>query len=166
MSASQKKLPLLQIVTLVFLSDRLTKFLTAFFFEEGEGFPVLPGIFHITRVNNRGAAFGILKDQELALLFVSILSVIAIGIYLLRQRKESDLSRFGSLPWALVLGGAAGNLYDRVRFGYVVDFLDLRIWPVFNIADSAITIGALLVAAELFLKPRRPKTPPHAPDPL
>ncbi|HXV18656.1 MAG TPA: signal peptidase II, partial [Candidatus Omnitrophota bacterium] len=75
-------------------------------------------------------------------------------------------SRFGSLPWALVLGGAAGNLYDRVRFGYVVDFLDLRVWPVFNIADSAITIGAILVAAELFLKPRHPKAPPHAPDPL
>ena len=166
MSASQKKLPLLQIVTLVFLTDRLTKFLTAFFFKEGEGFPVVPGFFHITRVSNHGAAFGILKDQEKALLLVSILCVIALGVYLLRQRTHSEPSRFGHIPWALVLAGAAGNLYDRVRFGYVVDLLDFRIWPVFNIADSAITVGAFLVAAELFLKPRRPGKSPDAPDPL
>lgn len=111
---------------------------------------MIPGLFHLTRVNNPGAAFGILKNSILFLQLVSWVSVIVLGVYLARSFRRGY--RSADLGWALIVGGAAGNLYDRVHFGYVIDFLDFRIWPVFNLADSFISVGVILIVAGLFSK--------------
>ncbi len=129
------------LVPAVFALDRLLKSLILSRFAEGEGMPVWEGFFHITRVNNTGAAFGWLKNAGGFLIFVSALSVVFLAVYLWRHRKP-DAS---DAAWALILGGALGNLYDRLRFGYVIDFLDLRVWPVFNVADMCICAGVALI---------------------
>jgi signal peptidase II len=115
-----------------------------------QSFPVVRNIFHITLVHNSGAAFGILKNQTL----LFILTSLAAFILIVQAFRNSKAKRFGLyyLSLSLVLAGGIGNLIDRLRFGYVIDFLDLRIWPVFNVADSAITIGAILLGYLLLFK--------------
>ena len=105
--------------------------------------PLIKGIFHLTLIHNRGAAFGILKNHTPLFIFISILAVILI--YFAIQNNKSQKYSFYNISLALILSGALGNLIDRLRLGYVIDFLDFRIWPVFNVADSAITIGAILL---------------------
>ena len=127
-------------VTLV--ADQLTKSLVAAAFLPGQSLPLVPRALHLTYVQNTGAAFGLFKGQH-ALFVLLSLAVIAwiIREFLTTRAMPGALVR----GYALVLGGAAGNLIDRVRLGYVVDFIDLRVWPVFNIGDSAITIGIALL---------------------
>ena len=105
---------------------------------------------HLTLVHNRGAAFGILKGQLYLFIFTTIIAIILIY----RSLKNTSCNLYRVSLW-LILAGAAGNLIDRVRFGYVVDFLDFRIWPVFNIADSAITIGAILLGWSIIKHPQK-----------
>lgn len=90
-------------------------------------------------VRNTGAAFGLFRNQTLAFILISVFA-IALAAYYLAKKKTGYY-----LPFALILGGAVGNLIDRLRFGYVVDFIDLHWWPVFNVADSCITVGAVLL---------------------
>ena len=135
------------ISALTLAADQLTKFLIVSTFSPGESLPVCPPALYLTYVQNTGAAFGLFKGQQL--LFVG-LSLFIIG-WLIRELR-SNASQAPAARWgcALVLGGAAGNLIDRLRLNYVVDFLDLRVWPVFNVGDSAITIGvALLLLGQL-----------------
>ncbi|MDP3786586.1 MAG: signal peptidase II [Candidatus Omnitrophota bacterium] len=94
---------------------------------------------HLTLVRNTGAAFGLFRDQAVIFILISVIAIIFIGFYLIKKKTSYYL------PLALILGGAVGNLIDRLRFGYVVDFIDLRFWPVFNVADSCITIGAIIL---------------------
>ncbi len=140
------------IAPVVFILDRLSKIVIQKNFSEGQGLAVFPGIFHLTRVNNSGAAFGALKDAGNFLIVVSALSVVVITVYLCRElfggRRAGQGSQdpaFSHYAWAFVAAGAAGNLYDRLRFGYVIDFLDFRVWPVFNIADTSICLGVFFV---------------------
>lgn len=141
---SFKKSLSLSAIPLVFSLDRFFKILVLKNYSEGAGFAVLPGIFHITRVNNTGAAFGIMKHSGLLLALVSAVSVFFLALCMFRSRSR--------LAWMLVIAGALGNLYDRLRFGYVIDFLDFRVWPVFNIADASICIGVFLVLLGFFRK--------------
>lgn len=129
------------VLFLVFL-DQLTKFLITKNLILNQSIPVIKGVFHLTLVHNRGAAFGILKNQTPVFIFTSILAIILIYIGIRKDRQK----RFTFYGFALsfVLAGTFGNLIDRLFLGYVIDFLDFRIWPVFNVADSAITIGAIL----------------------
>jgi signal peptidase II len=120
--------------------------------ELNESIEVVKNIFYLTLVHNTGAAFGIFRNQALFFVIVSILAVIAILIYI---KKFSNIPLMIKIALGLILGGAAGNLVDRLRFGHVVDFLDFKIWPVFNIADSAITVGAFLLIISLMTKKRR-----------
>ena len=131
------------VASFVFVLDRVTKIAAAGNLSYGQSIKILPNIFHFTFVLNNGTAFGLLRGQNAALALLSILAITLIIFYLL---KHKDLSLVVSLALGLILGGALGNLFDRVRFGYVIDFLDFRVWPVFNIADSAITIGAVILA--------------------
>ncbi len=138
------------IAVTILLLDQVTKNIILTSFGLHDSLPVLPGFFNLTYVRNTGAAFGILAGQESwRHLFFQMISVLALGaiVYLFWTSKRDKLALWGS---ALVLGGAAGNLVDRVRFGYVVDFLDFFIgsyhWPAFNIADSSITVGAFILA--------------------
>ncbi|MFH0876601.1 MAG: signal peptidase II [Candidatus Omnitrophota bacterium] len=140
--------------------DQLTKFLARAFLSEAGSLPVLKNIFHLTLWYNTGAAFGLLKGGTGFFAFVAILSIVAILLLLsqasgLKRMFSIDVAdRWVRLALGCVLGGAAGNLIDRLRFGAVVDFLDFRIWPVFNLADSAITIGGLLLMFKM-LKAQR-----------
>lgn len=126
----------------VFAVDRVTKLVASAVLQPGQSVPVVPDIFHLTLVLNRGAAFGFLKDQRVFFISISILAIVLI-IYYLSKHAVTALSV--SLAFGLIMGGALGNLLDRIKFGYVVDFLDFRVWPVFNVADSAISVGAGLL---------------------
>lgn len=105
-------------------------------------------ISRLTLVRNTGAAFGLFRDQTVIFILISAIAIIFIGFYLIKKRKTTPiapLENFFLTGLSLILGGAIGNLIDRLRFGYVVDFIDLRFWPVFNVADSCITIGAAIL---------------------
>ena len=116
----------------------------------GQTLPVLPGFFYLTRVNNTGAAFGLFRG---ATVYLAIATFISIGVLLFcllsYHERMRPLQRWG---WTLVAGGALGNLHDRVLYGHVIDFLDFRVWPVFNLADSFVCVGVALVAFSVFRK--------------
>lgn len=117
-------------------------------------FPVMEGIFHFTYVENTGAAFSILKDKTYILLFMSMLLVLFMGFLWFKEIKNSDIWLL-KLSVVMIVAGGIGNIIDRVRLGYVVDFLDFRMidFPVFNIADCYVTVGvALYIISVLFFK--------------
>ena len=129
---------------LVYILDRITKVLVVKNIVQGESVALIPNIFHITLVHNNGTAFGLFKDQNIPLTWLSLVVIIFIISYIWKKRQDTTWSV--SLALGLILGGALGNLTDRIRLGYIIDFIDFRIWPVFNIADSAITIGLIILA--------------------
>ncbi len=137
------------VVLLTLIIDQASKFFISRSLSLHESVPVIPGVFHLTLVHNRGAAFGMLKNQWF--IFIGV-SLAAIGYILVVLRRQSSLLQQAAL--SLVLAGAAGNLIDRVALGYVVDFLDFRVWPVFNAADSAICAGAGLLVWAMISKPK------------
>jgi signal peptidase II len=136
------------VITILSL-DQLTKFIATKNLILNQSTPIIKGIFHLTLIHNRGAAFGILKNQIPLFVFTSIFAIILIY----RSLKNARHNLY-SFSLGLILAGALGNLIDRLFFGYVIDFLDFRIWPVFNIADSAITIGAILLGYSILKKDR------------
>lgn len=121
--------------------DQLSKFLIITRCIPGESIPLVPSILHLTYVQNTGAAFGLLKGQQVFFVAFSLVVIAWILWEFFTKPARKALILWG---YALVLGGAIGNLMDRLRFGYVVDFIDLRVWPVFNVGDSAITVGVTL----------------------
>ncbi|MBM3243217.1 MAG: signal peptidase II [Candidatus Omnitrophica bacterium] len=137
-------------VFLILALDQLTKFLITENLALHESIPVVNGIFSLTLIHNRGAAFGIFKNQLYLFVFVSLVTICLIFFVL----KNNRSNRLYSFSLSLVLGGALGNLIDRVFLGYVVDFLDFHIWPVFNVADSAITCGTFILGW-LIIKPNK-----------
>lgn len=133
---------ILAIVFFLILVDQAIKFLVVAYMKLGESIPVLAGIFHITYIENPGAAFGLFANQRVIFIVAAALVIVAACLMYRRLMSEKVIVRWGV---ALLLGGAAGNLIDRVRIGCVIDFLDFRIWPVFNIADIGICIGVTLL---------------------
>jgi len=120
-----------------------------------ESIPIIENIFHITLVKNPGAAFGIFQGQTMFLVVVTIAIIfLLVGVYWKLARQNTILT----IGLALQAGGAAGNLIDRIRFSYVVDFFDFRIWPVFNIADIAIVVGAIIIAWQILVWPDEDKS--------
>ena len=141
----------LATVFLVVLLDRMSKIFFTDILREGESLPIIRNFFHMTLVHNTGIAFGMFKGQDFVFIVVPIIAIVllAYNIYYYRYNNEK-LSRAYIIAISLILGGAIGNLVDRIYYGHVIDFIDFRIWPVFNIADSAITIGAVLIAFNCF----------------
>ena len=137
-------------ISIVFL-DRVTKIFFTGLLSYGESLPVIKSIFHMTLVHNTGIAFGFFKDQGIVFIIIPIIAIILLvfNIFYYRQNDEV-LSRPYIIAFSLILGGAIGNLIDRIAYGYVIDFIDFRVWPVFNIADSAITIGAVIILFQCF----------------
>jgi len=107
-----------------------------------QSIPVIKNIFHITVIFNKGAAFGILRGKTNFLVYATVVFIL---IFILVMKKESKKTAFFYIACGFILGGAISNLYDRIFLGYVVDYLDFRIWPVFNLSDSCITTGAFLL---------------------
>jgi len=136
--------------------DQLSKWYISSTMSLHASYPVIEGFFNITYIRNPGAAFGFLANaaplfRSGFLITVSVAAIVMILWYLARDRSVGVLL---TAALALITGGAAGNLIDRVRFGNVVDFLDVYAgtwhWPAFNVADSAISIGAVLLVVEMF----------------
>lgn len=128
-------------VCLVVLFDQATKFLAFALLRPHESLPVIDNVFHWTLIRNTGIAFGLFRAHEGILLGLITLSLFALLFW---SRYLREASPVVSWAFSLILGGAIGNWLDRLRFGAVIDFMDFRIWPVFNMADSAITIGVCL----------------------
>ena len=130
----------------VFVLDRLTKIAVAKNMSYGQSIHILPKIFNFTYVTNDGTAFSLFKGQNAILAAISVLAIIVIVFYVVTHKNSGPIL---SLALGLILGGALGNLVDRIKFGHVIDFLDFRVWPVFNIADSSLTIGISMLVITL-----------------
>lgn len=126
----------------VIAGDQLSKNWIVRQFEPGESWPLITGILHLTYVRNPGAAFGLLAFRSSFFIIISLLMIFLI-IYGERFFPHNTFSL--RLAMSLLLGGAVGNLIDRMRYGYVIDFLDFHIWPVFNVADIALVAGVFFL---------------------
>ncbi len=127
------------IALFVFLFDQLTKILVREKIEYGTSISIIPNILYFTHASNTGASFSILTSYGFLLGIIS--AVVILGIVFFYKKIPENYR----LPFALILGGTAGNFCDRIFFGHVTDFIDVRIWPIFNVADSAISIAAVLL---------------------
>lgn len=149
---SQWSVSLALLVTFaVIFFDRITKLFFSGLLGLGESLPLVPRVLHATLVHNTGIAFGFFRDQGIVFIIIPVIAIILLifNVYYYRQNNEV-LNRRYVIAFSLILGGAMGNLFDRITYGYVIDFIDLRVWPVFNVADSAITIGAVIIAWQCF----------------
>jgi len=135
------------------LFDQVTKAIVLAKVGVAQTIPVIEHLFHITLVINKGVAFGLFANQPFIPKAVSLLAIAAITVFFLRFSGSTGLLK--KLGLSLILGGCSGNIIDRFRFGVVIDFLDFRVWPVFNIADSAITIGVTLVFLGIIARQKR-----------
>ena len=139
----------------VVLIDQISKLLAKRFLEPTGDFPIINGILHLTYVENTGAAFGILKDHRWVFMSVSCAAVVALIVYLIVSRNS--IGMLGGVSLSMIIGGGIGNMIDRVLSGFVIDFINFELinFAVFNIADSAVCIGAvLLIVYVLFLDKR------------
>ncbi|MBU0615447.1 MAG: signal peptidase II [Nanoarchaeota archaeon] len=125
---------------IIVLIDQIAKFFVAKM-QLFQSIPLIPNILHFTYTQNTGAGFGIFRGFNTGLIWVSLI-IIGTILYNMDKVPDKQLPRLG---FGFVLGGAIGNLIDRISFSYVIDFIDFRIWPTFNLADSFITIGAVLL---------------------
>lgn len=125
---------------LIFIADQATKIMVIQTLERNVSYPVVEGVVGLTFILNPGGAFGFLASSDLLLLSVAVLAVALMVI----SHRYLVYNGYGGAV-ALLLGGAAGNLVDRIRLGAVVDFIDFGFWPVFNIADIAVVAGAVLL---------------------
>lgn len=131
------------LALLIIISDQLIKYFISSNMFLGQSIPVVPQVFHLTYILNPGAAFGILENQRWLFIFIAVILIIAV-IYFYRYIKQ--LAKLFRIGIALLFGGAIGNMIDRIFIGKVVDYMDFRIWPIFNLADIAIVSGCAIVA--------------------
>ncbi|WP_084081017.1 signal peptidase II [Edaphobacter aggregans] len=156
---------LLALAAFVAIADHASKKFIVNHLPVGRSHTVIPGILSITHVLNTGAAFSFLADTaspdmvRKGLIFFSVAAVLIVGVMLLRS---CDCFSKTCIALALILGGAVGNLYDRIVYHYVIDFIDVHVgpyhWPDFNFADSAIVIGACLLILEIFRPQKEAET--------
>jgi signal peptidase II len=155
--SSTMKIWYLLIGTMVMLIDQITKYWVSVKLSEGDEIEIIRGFFKFSYTENPGIAFGMLNNGNVKWLLVAVsVAAILVVVYYMKRTPVSNSLLLWSL--ALLAAGICGNLIDRVRLGRVIDFILLYYkdyqWPVFNIADTAITIGAALMAIELFLAPQ------------
>lgn len=146
------KNPLIVIIFIVSLAlDLGSKHFMSGWLKFGQSISVIPGFFQFTLVHNRGAAFGIGSNWSTPIFLIFSFVALIVVVSLLFQLKPHE--KLSAIALAMIVGGAVGNIFDRIRLGYVVDFLDVYIqnhhWPVFNIADSLITVGAVLLGLDM-----------------
>lgn len=127
--------------------DQLSKHLVTTLMHLGQSIPVVPGVFHLTYILNPGAAFGILADARWFFVATAFVMVAFFARYYGWLKEQRPALRYGC---AAMLAGAIGNMIDRIQSGFVVDFFDFRIWPVFNIADVAIVLGVASMVYGIF----------------
>jgi len=139
------------IALVIIIADQITKWWATDLLSSGR-ITVIKNFFYLTLVHNRGAAFGIFPGRNILFIVLSLLTIAALIFFYRSFFSGSSLARISG---GLILGGAVGNLIDRFRFNYVVDFLDFQFgsyhWPAFNIADSAICVGVTLLIITVLL---------------
>lgn len=150
------KLLALLITAIGILLDQATKLLVSGTMELGESIPLLEGVLHITYIQNRGAAFGMLADNRWVFLIISTVTILAISGYLALTKSRQPLY---IVSLSMILSGGIGNMIDRLALGYVVDFIDFRLinFAVFNGADSFVCVGAALLFLAVLLEPKEQK---------
>ena len=140
------------LLSVVFLLDQGTKLYIKHAMELGETIPVLGNFLRITYIENPGIAFGLQIGNNLIFTSLSVIVSLGIALYLFTHLHESNYMK---CSLAIILGGAFGNLLDRIHYGKVVDFVDIGFqsvrWPVFNVADSAVVIGMILLFITIFI---------------
>ncbi len=142
------------LVGTVVLFDQISKYLVLRTLSPQEPVPVIPHVLDLTLIKNPGVAFGLFGD--FAPFLFAVITCSLIMLFFIANRSHHEASIWNRWALSLILGGAIGNWIDRLRFGAVIDFIDFRIWPVFNVADSAITVGVCLFALSL-LQPEKQK---------
>jgi len=146
------------IVVIIIVIDQISKYLATIYLKPIGSFVILKKVFSLAYVENRGAAFGILQNERWLFIVLTIIISIAIACYLIFNRNESLILR---ISLSMILGGAIGNLIDRIKQGYVVDMFHFTLidFPVFNVADSFIVIGTILLGYYiLFMAEKEGKT--------
>lgn len=143
------------VAVLVIVVDQLSKYILSHYLTLHRSVPVIKHCFHLTLVHNTGIAFGMLKGNSHFILLVTVVGLVLIIWHLKKEFTHSLIRQqmvalSDMIAVGLILGGALANMIDRLRLGYVVDFLDFRVWPVFNVADSCITVGALILFWKVF----------------
>jgi len=151
MKGPAKELTFSFVALAVVALDQVSKFFIRANMTPGQSIPE-EGLFRITYVTNIGGAFGILSNQAFLITLTAIVGVAAILLY---ARYPLFNRMLVKIALGLLLGGAVGNLIDRIRFGEVVDFIDVGAWPVFNLADSAIVVGVIVIIFYLLFLSRR-----------
>jgi len=131
------------ITAVVIIIDQYTKNLIRSSFVEGDSLPIIQDFFHLTYIKNTGAAFSMLEGKYLLTIGIPIILIVIGLVFLIKNYKNMHITLKISVP--LILGGGLGNLFDRIVYGYVVDMFDFRIFPIFNIADIAISVGCALL---------------------
>ncbi|WP_159437181.1 signal peptidase II [Mobilibacterium timonense] len=138
-------------------SDQLVKYLIRSNFKEGETLPVIQDVFHITYVRNWGAAFSMFQNQPLVTILIPVVFMALCAVFLVYGWKKG-FDRMEMTAVAMIFAGGTSNLIDRTVIGYVTDMFDFRFFPVFNVADIAVTLGcALLFVYVLFFEEKRGK---------
>ena len=135
------------IIVFITVLDQFTKYLAVNYVKPQITIPLVENVFHLTYAENTGAAFSILSNKIPLLTIITTIFIIALFIYLYKLILEDKGNRLLILSLSFIIGGALGNLIDRIRIGYVVDFLDFRLinFAIFNLADSLIVVGSILL---------------------
>lgn len=153
-------MPYRYIIIIIVLVDQLVKWVVQTRMTPYQSIDIWNGLVSITYAKNPGAAFNILQSYPILLIVVTVIVFVLVWI---NRRLIAEYSRIFQVGVAVALGGALGNFIDRVRQGYVVDFIDIYIWPVFNVADTAIVCGVGLIILGLLFQDSK-KLKPVQPD--
>lgn len=137
------------IIAVIIILDQFIKYLIQANIDLNHTIPIIDGVFHITYIQNTGAAFSILQNQTMLLIVMPFIITIIVLFYILKKRKTEHWALL--LSMSLIAGGGIGNLIDRIAYGYVVDFFDFRVFPIFNVADISVCVGCGLLVIYMFL---------------
>jgi signal peptidase II len=165
--AARLKVGYLLMTAIILVLDQLSKYWAAVALRGGTELTVIKGLVNFNYTENAGIAFGMLNESNVTWLLVTV-SVAAISVVLFYLMRTPDTNPLLLYSLSLLAGGISGNLIDRARMGRVIDFIEVYYkhyqWPVFNVADTAITIGAVLLAIDLFRSPRDLKSRTPKPE--
>ena len=143
------------LALLFFLMDLVSKQIIVHLINLHESIKVIPNFFYLTYVQNEGAAFSIFQNQQILILLVTVIALFFINKYL----NNENINRIEAFSYSMITGGILGNLFDRVVFGYVIDFFDFHFgnyhYPVFNVADTLIVVGVIILAIYSFKEWRK-----------
>lgn len=141
------------IIAIIVALDQVTKYLIQANMQMGQSSAICGDLFYLTYIHNYGAAFSLLQNHTGLLIAFPSAVTLVVMVMMAKMRKKAHWTLL--LSMALIAGGGVGNLIDRVAYGYVVDFFDFRIWPIFNVADIAVCCGcAFLVIYMLIIEPK------------